>query len=85
MSSGILYRVALVWTDVSEEYTAAKTFQEIALKSLETFNLPNLSSHNNALGLPQSPTEVSTRHLPSSKARPGRKADNLTAIFEHIF
>jgi hypothetical protein len=29
-------------------------------------------------------TEMSTRNLPGDKARPARKADNLTAIYEPI-
>jgi hypothetical protein len=37
-----------------------------------------------ALGSTQRLIEMSTRSLPGGKGRPGRKADNLTAICEQI-
>jgi hypothetical protein len=37
-----------------------------------------------ALEFIQPLTEVSTRNIPESKARPARKADSLTAISEPI-
>jgi hypothetical protein len=37
-----------------------------------------------ALGLTQPLTEMITRNFLGAKARPARKADNLTAIFEPI-
>jgi hypothetical protein len=37
-----------------------------------------------ALGPTQSLTKMSTRNLPGGKARPARKADNLTSIYEPI-
>jgi hypothetical protein len=37
-----------------------------------------------ALGSAQPLTEMSTRNLPGDKARPARKADNLTAICKPI-
>jgi hypothetical protein len=37
-----------------------------------------------ALGLTQPLTEMSTRNIHGDKARPARKADNLTAIPEQI-
>jgi hypothetical protein len=37
-----------------------------------------------ALGSTQPLTEMSTRHLPSDRGRPVRKADNLTATCESI-
>jgi hypothetical protein len=46
------------------------------------FNLPNLSSRTVALGWTQPLTEMSTRNIPGGKARPARKDDNLTAIYE---
>jgi hypothetical protein len=36
------------------------------------------------LGSTEPVTEMSTRNLPGGKARPARKADNLTAICEPI-
>jgi hypothetical protein len=47
-------------------------------------NWPNPSSRTMALGSTQSLTEMSTTNLPGGKGRPGRKADNLTAICEPI-
>jgi hypothetical protein len=49
------------------------------------FNWSNPSSRTVALGSTQPLTEMSTRNLPGSKARPEDKADNLTAICEPIF
>jgi hypothetical protein len=49
---------------------------------IEFFNLSNRSSRTMALGLTQPLTEMCTRNLPGGKARPARKADNLTAICE---
>jgi hypothetical protein len=46
------------------------------------FNIPNPSSRSMALESTQSLTEMSTRNLPWGKARPARRADNLTAICE---
>jgi hypothetical protein len=37
-----------------------------------------------ALGSTQPLTEMNTRNLPGSEGRPGRKADNFTAICEPI-
>jgi hypothetical protein len=37
-----------------------------------------------AMGSTQPLTEMSIRNLPGGKARPARKADNLTAICEPI-
>jgi hypothetical protein len=37
-----------------------------------------------ALGSTQPLTEMSTRNIPGGEGRPGRKADNLTAICEPI-
>jgi hypothetical protein len=37
-----------------------------------------------ALGSTQPLTEMSTRKIPGGKARPARKADNLTAVSEPI-
>jgi hypothetical protein len=42
------------------------------------------SSRTMALGSTQPITEMSIRNLPGGKGRPGRKADNLTAICESI-
>jgi hypothetical protein len=44
---------------------------------VDYFNLPNSS-----LGSTQPLTEMSTRTFPGSKKRPGRRADNLAAIYE---
>jgi hypothetical protein len=46
------------------------------------FNLPSPSSLTMALGLTQPLIETSTRNVPGGKARPVRKADNLTVICE---
>jgi hypothetical protein len=48
------------------------------------FNCPNPSSRTMALGSAQPLTQMSTRNLPGGKGRPGRGADNLTAICEPI-
>jgi hypothetical protein len=48
------------------------------------FNLPNPSSSTMALGFTQPVTELSTRKYFWGKARPARKAANLTAICEPI-
>jgi hypothetical protein len=54
-------------------------------RSLVRFNLPNLSSHSVVLGFTQPVTEMSTRKIfLGNKARPVRKADNLTTIYELI-
>jgi hypothetical protein len=55
------------------------------MRSLEFFNLPNLSKGIMALGSTQPLTEMSTRNLPLSKGRPTRQADNLTDIYEFQF
>jgi hypothetical protein len=44
----------------------------------------NPSSRTMALGSSQPLTDMSTRNLPGGKARPARKAVNLTAICEPI-
>jgi hypothetical protein len=46
--------------------------------------VPNPSSCTMALGSTQTLTEMNTRNLTSGKARPARKAENLTAICEPI-
>jgi hypothetical protein len=46
------------------------------------FNLLNPSSRTMALESTQPLTEMSARNFPGSKGRLGRKADNLTAIYE---
>jgi hypothetical protein len=51
------------------------------MKGIST--VPNPSSRTMALGLTQPLTEMSTSNV-GSKARPARKADNLTAICEPI-
>jgi hypothetical protein len=48
------------------------------------FNLSNPSSCTMATGSTQPLAEMSTRKLPWGKGRPGRKADNLTAVCEPI-
>jgi hypothetical protein len=48
------------------------------------FNWSNPSSCTMALGSTQPLTEMSTGNLPGGKARPARKADNITAICEPI-
>jgi hypothetical protein len=52
----------------------------ILMRSLNFFNLPNLSRRIMALGSTQPLIEMSTRNLPGGKGRPARKADNLTAV-----
>jgi hypothetical protein len=54
------------------------------MKSLDYFNLPNLSSRIMALGLTQPLTEMSTRNFFGGKERQTRKADNLIAIHEPL-
>jgi hypothetical protein len=39
--------------------------------AMDSFNLPNSSSHTMGLGFTQPLTEMSTRNLPGSKAQPG--------------
>jgi hypothetical protein len=51
---------------------------------LDFFDLPNLSSHNMALGSTQPLTEMSTRDFPGGKKRPAHRAYNLAAICEPI-
>jgi hypothetical protein len=48
------------------------------------FHTPNPSSLTMALGSNQPLTEMSTKNLSGGKGRPGRKADNLSAIYEPI-
>jgi hypothetical protein len=48
--------------------------------SFPFFSFPKPFSRTMALGLTQPLTEMSTSILSGGKARPGRKADNLTAI-----
>jgi hypothetical protein len=52
--------------------------------AVDFFDWPNPSSRIMALASTQRLTEMSTRNLPGGKARPVRKADNLTAICEPI-
>jgi hypothetical protein len=55
------------------------------LRSLDFFNLPNLSSRTMALGSVQPLTEMRIPGIffgGGGKGRPGRKADNLTPICE---
>jgi hypothetical protein len=49
------------------------------------FNLLYTSSRTMALGLAQLLTEMSTTNLDGDKARPARKADDLTALCENRF
>jgi hypothetical protein len=56
----------------------------VLIRSLDFFNLPNLSNRSMAMESTQPLTETSTRNLPGGKGRPVRKADNLTAICEPI-
>jgi hypothetical protein len=51
---------------------------------VDFFSLPNPSSHTMTLGTTQRLTEMSTRNLPGGKKRPGRRAENLAAIYEPI-
>jgi hypothetical protein len=44
------------------------------------FKLSNPSSRTMVLGLTQLLTEISIRNMSGGKARPARKADNLTAV-----
>jgi hypothetical protein len=44
------------------------------------FNWPIASSYTIAIRITQPLTEMSTRNLSESKARPARRADNLSAI-----
>jgi hypothetical protein len=50
----------------------------------EFFNWSNPSSRSMALESIMPLTEISTRNIPGGKMRPGRKADNLTAICEPL-
>jgi hypothetical protein len=54
------------------------------MRSLDSSNWPNPSSHNTVLGSTQLLTEVSTRNIPGGKRRPALKADSLTDICEPI-
>jgi hypothetical protein len=51
---------------------------------MNIFNLPKISSRTMSLVLAQPLTEMSTKSISGSKARPARKADNITAIYEQI-
>jgi hypothetical protein len=51
---------------------------------IEFFNLLKPSSRSMALGSTQPLTEMSTRNILGGKARPARRADNLTAICKPI-
>jgi hypothetical protein len=51
---------------------------------IEFFNVSNPSCRTMALGFTQPPTEMSTRISFWGKARPARRADNLTSIYEPI-
>jgi hypothetical protein len=54
------------------------------MRSLDIFNLPNLSSRTIALGFTQPLTETSTRNLSAGKALPALEVDNFTATSEPI-
>jgi hypothetical protein len=49
---------------------------------VDFLNVPNHSSRTMSLGPTQPLTEMSTRNFPGGKKRPGRRADNLSAIYE---
>jgi hypothetical protein len=62
---------------------AGRSRVRVPMRLLDSFNLPNPSSRNMALGSTQPLTEMSTRKDSwGGKWRRGRKADNLTAIYE---
>jgi hypothetical protein len=63
---------------------AGRSRVSIPMRSLNFFNLPDLSSRTMALGSTQPQTEMSTRNFPGGKRWPAHKADNLTAICELI-
>jgi hypothetical protein len=52
------------------------------MRSLDLYNLPNLSNLTMALGSTQPLTEGTTRNLPVGEERQARKADNLTVTYE---
>jgi hypothetical protein len=64
--------------------TSRKVAGSIPDKVSGFFNWPNPSSRNMALGSTQPLAEMSATNLPGVKVRSARKADNLTAICEHI-
>jgi hypothetical protein len=72
-------------TDRQTDATSWKVMCLIPDEVIGLFNWPNPSSHIMALGLTQSLTEMSTRHLPGGKGWPAHKADNLTATCEPVF
>jgi hypothetical protein len=49
---------------------------------VEFFNLPNPFGRTVALVSTQPQKEMSTRNFPGGQKRPGRRADNLAAIYE---
>jgi hypothetical protein len=51
---------------------------------VDFFNFPNRLSRITALGFTQPLIEMSTRNFSGCKARPARRADNLTAMCEPI-
>jgi hypothetical protein len=59
---------------------AGRSQIQFPMRSLNFFNLPNLSSQTIDLGSTQPLTEMSTRKLPGGKGRPARKPDILTTI-----
>jgi hypothetical protein len=63
---------------------ARRSLVRVPMKSLNFLNLPNTSRSAMALGSTQRLTKMSTGTLPVGKGRPGRKANNFTAIYEPI-
>jgi hypothetical protein len=62
---------------------AGRSRVRFPIKSVDLFNLPNLSSLTMALGSTQPLTEMSTRNLPGGNGGLARKVD-LTAVCEPI-
>jgi hypothetical protein len=63
---------------------ARRSSVRILMRSVDFFNSPTLSSHTMVLGLTQHLTETRPNNLAGGKARPARKANNLTVICEVI-
>jgi hypothetical protein len=63
---------------------AERSLNQIAMRLLKFFNLPNPSSSTMALGLTQPLTEMGTRNILGGIGWPARRADTLTAIYEPI-